>query len=299
MTTPPPRVEMIPITDIAVANPRVRNPKIHKSITESIERVGLKRPITVRRVQSNRGGDLPYALICGQGRLESCRMLGQTEIAALVLDVDEETGHIMSIVENVARRTPRAAETLEQIRVLNLRGYSDPEIAAKLGCTPSWVNHVSTLLERGEKRLLAAAEAGHIPLHLAAMISRSSDAEAQHILLQAYEKGELKGRKVAIVRKILERRLRTGKKGTNGFVRGIARKPITPDELAKLYKRDVEMHRRIQKKAEYTQQCLLLARQIFKELFADREFGALLRAEKMTSVPQPLAAVLPRGGLAR
>ena len=52
MTLPPPHVQMIPITDIAIANPRVRNPKIHKTITQSIEQVGLKRPITVRRTKS-------------------------------------------------------------------------------------------------------------------------------------------------------------------------------------------------------------------------------------------------------
>lgn len=298
MTTPTPRVEMIPIADIAVANPRVRNPKVHKTITESIEQVGLKRPITVRRVPSAQG-ELPYALICGQGRLESCKMLGQMDIAALVLDVDEETGHLMSIVENIARRTPRAVETMEQVRVLKQRGYSDGEIATKLGCTPSWVNNVANLLERGEKRLLAAAEAGHIPLHLAVSISRVSDSDAQQLLLDAYESGELKGRKVTIVRRILEQRTRSGKKGSNRFVRTPARKPMTPEELTKLYKRDGEMHRRIQKKAEYTQQSLLLARQIFKELFADKGFCALLKAEKLTSVPQPLADLLPRAGLGR
>lgn len=298
MTKPPPRIEMIPIAEITISNPRVRNPKIHKTITESIEQVGLKRPITVRRVQPCQG-DLPYALICGQGRLESCKLLGQSEIAALVLDVDEETGHVMSIVENVARRTPRAAETMEQVRVLKQRGYSDTQIAAKLGCTASWVNNVANLLERGEKRLLAAAEAGYIPLHLAVSISRSSDSEAQQLLLDAYESGDLKGRKVTIVRKILEQRARSGKKGNNIFAKASTRKPMTPEELAMLYKRDVEMHRRIQKKSEYTQQSLLLARQIFKELFADEEFCALLKSEKLTSVPQPLADLLPRGGLGR
>lgn len=298
MTFPVQHIEMIRIADIAVVNPRVRNPKIHKTITESIEKVGLKRPITVRRVSPS-GGELPYALICGQGRLESCKLLGQLDIAALVLDVDEETGHLMSIVENVARRTPRAAETMEHVRVLKERGYSDGEVANKLGCTSSWVNNVANLLERGEKRLLAAAEAGHIPLHLAVSISRANDSDAQQLLLDAYESGELKGRKVTVVRRILEQRARSGKKGINRFVKTSARKPMTPEDLTKLYKRDGEMHRRIQKKSEYTQQSLLLARQIFKELFADKGFCALLRTEKLTSVPQPLADLLPRGGLGR
>ncbi|WP_454764412.1 plasmid partitioning protein RepB C-terminal domain-containing protein [Cupriavidus campinensis] len=233
MTNSPPRVEMISIADIAIANPRIRNPKIHKAITESIELVGLKRPITVRRVPPGRG-NFPYALICGQGRLESCKLLGQSEVPALVLDVDEETGHVMSIIENVARRTPRAVETMEQVRVLRQRGYSDSEIAAKLGCTSSWVNNVANLLERGEKRLLAATEAGHIPLHLAVSISRANDSEAQQLLLDAYESGELKGRKVTIVRKILEQRARSGKRGNNLFSKTPTRKPMTPDELTKL-----------------------------------------------------------------
>ncbi len=59
------------------------------------------------------------------------------------------------------------------------------------------------------------------------------------------------------------------------------------------------MHQRIQKKAEFTQQSLLLARQIFKELFASKEFCGLLQSEGLTSVPQPLADLLPRRGLAR
>lgn len=298
MTKPQPRVEMIPIADITVANPRLRNQKVHKTITESIGQVGLKRPITVRRLSPGESG-LPYALICGQGRLESCKLLGQKEIAAIILDVDEKTGHVMSIVENVARRTPRAVETMEQVRVLKQRGYSEGEIATKLGCTTSWVNNVVNLLERGEKRLLAAAEAGHIPLHLAVSISRASDSDAQQLLLDAYDSGELKGRKVTILRRILEQRARSGKQGSNAFIKAPSRKPMTPEDLTKLYKREVEIHRRIQKKSEFTQQSLLLARQIFKELFANKEFLALLKAENLTSVPQPLADLLPRGGLGR
>lgn len=298
MTHTPPRVEMIAISEIAIVNPRVRNQKIHDAITKNIAQIGLKRPITVRRVQQGHGR-LPYALVCGQGRLESCKMLGQSEIAALVLDVDKETGHIMGIVENVARRTPRAIETMDQVRVLTQRGYSDAEIASKLGCTTSWVNNVANLLERGEKRLLAAAEAGHIPLHLAVSISRALDNEVQQLLLDAYESGILRGRKVTIVRRILEQRARSGKQGKVAFAKAPTRKPMTQEELSRLYQRDVEIHRRIQTKSEFTQQSLLLIKEIFRQLFADKEFCTLIKSEGITSVPQPLADLLPRGGLNR
>lgn len=291
------RVEMISISEIVVVNPRIRNSKVHKEITDNIERVGLKRPITVRRTQSNQGSQ--YALVCGQGRLESCQMLGQTEIAAIVIDADAETGHVMSIVENVARRMPRANETLEQVGGLRSRGYTDAQIAVKIGCTPSWVNNVANLLERGEKRLLAAAEAGHIPLHLAVSISRATEEEAQVMLLEAYERGDLKGKKITVVRRILDQRLRSGKKGNNTFTRANTKRHMSPEDLARLYQRDTDHHRLIQKKAEHTQNALLLAQQIFKELFSDKAFCNLLKSENLTSVPQPLAELANRGRVQR
>lgn len=197
MMDPSGKIVMIPIEAIAVVNPRIRNQKLHQEITENIRKIGLKRPITVRLLANS---SAEYALVCGQGRLESYKMLGQTEIPAIVLDADEQTGQVMSVVENVARRMPRTAETLSHVATLKQRGYSDAEIGKKIGCSASWVANVVTLLENGEKRLLSAAESGHIPLHVAVDISRASDTEAQQILLDAYESGELKGKKVSVVR---------------------------------------------------------------------------------------------------
>jgi len=177
-------IQMIPIDSIKIANPRVRNARIHKSITENIDKVGLKRPITVRRLGDP--ADERYALVCGQGRLESFQMLGQAMVPAIIIDVDSETGYVMSIVENIARRTPRASEMMDQISNLQKRGYGDADIARKIGYTTAWVNNVTLLLEKGERRLLAAAEAGHIPLNLAVEISRVSDSDAQMLLLEAY-----------------------------------------------------------------------------------------------------------------
>ena len=207
------QIEMIPIDEIVVANPRVRNARIHQEITENIALVGLKRPITVRLLPP--GENKRYALVCGQGRLESCKSLGQENIAAIVVDANEEAGHVMSIVENIARRTPRASETIEQVTVLRARGYSDAEIGKKIGCSASWVGNVANLLERGEKRLLAATEAGHVPLHVAVQISRASEAEAQQLLHDAYERGDLKGKKISVMRRILDHRMRSGKRHTD------------------------------------------------------------------------------------
>ena len=297
MTTQSTRIEMIPIDAIAVSNPRIRNGRVHQEITENIGQVGLKRPITVRRIDG--GDDNQFALVCGQGRLESCKALGQTTVPAIVIDTDEETGHVMSLVENIARRMPRTSETLEQVAALRARGYSDAEIGRKIGCTASWVNNVANLLEKGEKRLLAAAEAGHIPLHLAVNISRATEAEAQLLLLEAYNSGELKGKKISVARKILEQRQHSGKRrsGESFGKGGASARHMTPEDLAKLYQRNTEAHRRIQKRSEHTQTMLLLAQQMFKELYSTSEFCELLNAEKLASVPQPLLDSARHGGL--
>ncbi|OHU98969.1 chromosome partitioning protein ParB [Ralstonia solanacearum] len=287
------KIVMIPIEAITVVNPRIRNQKLHQEITENIRKIGLKRPITVRLLANS---SAEYALVCGQGRLESYKMLGQTEIPAIVLDADEQTGQVMSVVENVARRMPRTAETLSHVATLKQRGYSDAEIGKKIGCSASWVANVVTLLENGEKRLLSAAESGHIPLHVAVDISRASDTEAQQILLDAYESGELKGKKVSVVRRILEQRARIGRRGTDAsYGRTNARKKLSPEMLAKLYQEDVERHRLIQKKAEYTQNSLLVVCQIFKELLALDAFVDLLKDENLASLPQPLLASTKSG----
>lgn len=288
-------IEMIPIDAITIANPRVRNAKIHKSITDNIDTVGLKRPITVRRMGNPADGK--YALICGQGRLESFQMLGQTTVPAIIVDVDNETGYVMSIVENIARRTPRASEMMDQVGSLRQRGYSDTEIGNKIGYTAAWVSNVIHLLEHGERRLLAAAEAGHIPLHVAVDISRLNDADAQVLLLEAYDKGELKGKKITTIRRILEQRARSGKSRpaeTFGVPR--AAKKLNPEELAKLYQEDTERHRLIQKKSQHAKNNILLAQQIFKELYVDQEFCDLLKSEKLDSVPKPLIDFARNGG---
>src|SRR3546814_8173417 len=85
MTVPsrPQTIEMIPLDAIHVLNPRARNRRQHHEIVDNIAAVGLKRPITVsRRAAAN---SVRYDLVCGEGRLEAFRMLGEAEIPAVVM----------------------------------------------------------------------------------------------------------------------------------------------------------------------------------------------------------------------
>jgi len=72
-------VQMIPISQIRILNPRSRKKKIFDNVVSNISNLGLKRPITVAPRQEDTDGKC-YDLICGQGRLEAFITLGQTEI---------------------------------------------------------------------------------------------------------------------------------------------------------------------------------------------------------------------------
>lgn len=291
----PNRIEMIPISRITVLNPRARNKRQHRDIVNNIEAIGLKRPITVSR-RDGPGGPR-YDLVCGEGRLEAFQMLGQSEIPAVVIEASEDKCLVMSLVENIARRLPRPIDLMREISALRARGYTDAAIAEKIGIGSSWVNMVVTLLERGEERLVAAVETGLIPITLAMEISRAETEEAQNLLLDAYEAGQLRGKKLAAVRRMLDLRMRAQGKGLPAGRlgrKGTGRR-MTAHDLMQVYQREAEKQRLLVKKSDFTQTRLLFIVEALKDLLADEGFLNLLRAEGLETMPRALAKRISGG----
>jgi ParB family chromosome partitioning protein len=86
------RVRMIPVDRIRVVNPRVRDMAKFERVVESISKLGLKKPITVTVGKPGDDGVESFDLVCGQGRLEAFKALGQTEIPALVRGLSKTDG---------------------------------------------------------------------------------------------------------------------------------------------------------------------------------------------------------------
>ena len=269
-------------------NPRARNRRQHREIVDNIDAVGLKRPVTVRRHPGGNGDT--FDLICGEGRLDAFRMLGAVEIPAVVIDAEEDDCLVMSLVENIARRQHRPIDIMHEIGSLRRRGYNDAQIAEKIGCTPSWANMIGQLLERGEERLLAAVETGLIPVSLAVDIARAESEDAQGVLLEAYEGGKLKGKKLGAVRRMLDQRMRQ-RKGVpdSGLGRRSARRRITATEMMRLYQQEAEKQRMLVKKSDFTQARLLFVIEALKDLVSEESFSTLLRAEGIDTMPRALA----------
>jgi ParB family chromosome partitioning protein len=285
----PQKLEMIPIDKIVVLNPRSRNRRQHREIVDNIDTVGLKRPITVSRRTTANGA--AYDLVCGEGRLEAFKMLGAAEIPAVVIDASENDCLVMSLVENIARRKHRPIDLMQEIGNLSKRGYTDREISEKVGISQSYVNMLVKLLERGEERLVAAVETGLIPVSFAIDIARSDSTSIQNLLMDAYQEGKIKGKKLAAIRRMLEQReKRNPKVPDTGLGRRNPRRSTTPAELLRVYQREAEKQRILVKKSDFTQTKLLFIVEALKELLADKGFAKVLKEERLTTLPRALAS---------
>jgi len=276
----PSDIEMIPVESIRVLNPRFRNRKKYQEIVTSISEVGLKKPITV--CPRKEGG---YDLVCGQGRLDACRQLGQTMVPAIIKQVSTEDALLMSLVENIARRKPTTMETVRQLALLRERGYREAEIAQKTGLMENHVYECLHLYDHGEERLLAAVEAGRIAVATAAVIARSEHGEVQRALLEAFEQGKIghreltRARLIADSRKIFGRVRAPGKKSA----------PLTGEAVVRAFQRERQKQRQALKKAQLCETRLFFVINALKMLFRNEHFINLLRAEGLDSLPEFLA----------
>ena len=277
--------ELVPVDQISVVNPRVRNRKVFDEIVENIAELGLKRPITVARRDQTDGPH--HELVCGQGRLEAYRALGQENIPALVIEASSEDCLVMSLVENLARCQHRAIDLLRDIEGLKRRGYREPEIARKTQLSLKYVRGVVRLLENREHRLLRAVESGQIPVSVAVDIAEADDAAMQDVLQQACESNLLRGAKLMAAKRLVEARQKRGKghRTTDGYYK----RPLSVESLLRTYQDDVDKKQILVRKAAVARDQIMFVTEALRKLLADENFVTLLRAEGLETIPQNIA----------
>jgi ParB family chromosome partitioning protein len=281
----PDSVTMVPIDRIEVLNSRDRNMKVFEEIVENIRTIGLKKPITVTE-REGADGTPAFLLVCGEGRLNAFRLLGETHIPAMVIAVSDEDAFIMSLAENIARRGHRPLEILADIELLLARDYTIDDIIQRTGLSQKYVRDIVFLLEKGEERLIEAVQNNTIPLTAALEIARAKndDGDLGDMLEEAYKTGQLKGHQLTDAKRLMEKRRDKGPKS--------AARPKLPNSahsLVKTYQKEVARQHKMVLKAEHAHQQLLLVVQGLKALFADENFVTLLRAEGLDTLPKYLA----------
>ncbi|MDE0059305.1 MAG: ParB/RepB/Spo0J family partition protein [Defluviicoccus sp.] len=288
-------IKTIPIERITVLNPRLRDRKKFREIVDSIRKVGLKQPIKVSRTMGA-DGEAAYNLVYGQGRLEAFLALGQKEIPAIVTDLSEDDSLLMSLVENVARRQHRPVEMLRAIGTLHEQGYTDRQIAAKIGYSAEYVVKIRRLLAAGENRLLFAVETGRMPLNVAMAIAAAKDEDLQRVLTQAFENHDLTLRQVIAARRWVEHRPRHGR--TRHRAKGARRRQsVSSAGVIHTLMRSAEQHKLLIKRADLAAGRLRFIVEALRVLLSDEHFLNLLRAENVQTLPAPLARLIqqPQG----
>jgi ParB family chromosome partitioning protein len=289
------KVILIPVDQIHIPNPRVRNGKRHLEIAENIIKVGLKRPITIAKSCSDIEGKI-YDLVCGQGRLEIFIAAKQSDIPAIVIKADEQEIYLKSLVENLARRHHSPMDLINGIRVLKDQDYGINDIAKKTGLSSTYIKDISVLIDNGEERLIAGVEKGNIPISLAATIAESSN-DDQSALQEAYESGLLKGKRLLLAKEIIERRRTRGKtiQYGGGKRSGISRRS-TAESVIKAYQENVTKKKILVRKSEMVTTHLMFINGALKKLYADDNFKTLLKAEGLDHFPKILSDQLQGSG---
>lgn len=204
----------------------------------------------------------------------------------------------MSLVENIARHNRSSTEQMQEIQSLRERGHNGKEIAACIGTTETWVNMISSLLDRGESRLLAAVDNGTIPIGLAIQISRSGSTEIQELLTEALEKKEIKGSKIAFIRNLLDKREKGSKAQSQNNIFG--RNPIRSqkmgvEDLRRIYEEEMAEEELLAKRAELWQESLNFIQRVFKKLLANPDFRQLLQQQGFSALPATLQHLIDHG----
>ncbi len=273
----------IPLAEIRVTNPRTRGKMRFLAIVNSIESVGLKKPITVvKRAIAEDGTQ--YDLVCGQGRLEAFMELQQATIPANVIDATREDQYLMSLVENIARRPPSNKDLFREVIVLKQRGYTPKEIASKLGRDLDYISAINRLVAHDQADLAGAVEAKRLPITIALLIASSDDPGVQRALQEAYESGALRGARFKDAKRVIARctakRLQSGQRP--------APRRLTGEALVREYQRRTREQRALVERAAQTREKLILLKSAMQKLLGDEHFCTLLRAERLQEVPAQL-----------
>ena len=281
-----PHIHMIPLDQITIVNPRERGRKKFQQIVNNIARLGLKRPITVTPKES-KNGTQEYFLVCGQGRYEAFKILGEESIPSIIVRVTKQKLLLMSLVENLARRQHSAVELVREIGAMRDRGNSFSQIAEKADLDVTYVRGVIKLLKKGEERLLHAVEKGRIPVSVAVTIASSDDHGIQRALTEAYESNDLRGRKLLATRRLIEQRRTEGKALRRGPRRNDSL--VSSKSLLKIYQEETARQRLVIQKAKLCETRLLFVVASLKQIFNDDNFINLLRAESLDTLPSYLS----------
>ena len=203
------RYEAIPIGKIKVINSRNRDQEQFDMNVESINTVGLLKPVRVNDKFLDRTG--MYELICGEGRLTAHQKLGQATIPAEIVTCTRKEAYLQSLVENIARTKPDSMDFAREIKRLSDEGWNNEQLARITCKTVHYIRDYIRLVEQGEARLIRGVEQGVFPIKFAIQVASTDDGQLQNVLMDAFDEGLVTTNNFAQAHKIISARARDPK----------------------------------------------------------------------------------------
>ena len=113
-----------------------------KGLAESIKQNGLLQPVTVRK-----NGD-KFELIAGERRYRACRLNGDKDIEAIIMESSDDESAKLALIENLQREDLNAIEQAMAMRkIMKSEDLTQSELAEKLGYRQSTVANKLRLLK--------------------------------------------------------------------------------------------------------------------------------------------------------
>lgn len=142
-----------------------------ESLAISIKENGLLQPLTLRIKSDGR-----YELIAGERRLRACILAGINEVRVIIEDRNEEESSVLAIIENIQRCDLNCIEeAIAMQRLINHYGYTQEELARKLGKAQSTIANKLRILKLSEDVLRKAIEYEFCERQIRALLRLADD----------------------------------------------------------------------------------------------------------------------------
>ena len=142
------KIVYIPVEDILPNRFQPRLAFDEKELNElaaSISKYGIIQPIVLRNI-----GD-KYEIIAGERRFKASQIAGLTKVPAIINNTDDNTSAEIALLENLQRKNLTPIEEAQSYRKLIDRGFTQEEIASKLGVSQSSIANKMRLLNLPKK----------------------------------------------------------------------------------------------------------------------------------------------------
>jgi len=153
-----------------------------KQLAESIRENGQIAPIVVRKIDDN------FELIVGERRWRATQLLKKETINAVVIEADEKTSAVLSIVENVQREDLNSMEEAESLdRLIKEFDMSHEDVAKYISKSRTHVTNIIRLNDLSDFVKEQLRENNISMGHARAVITLSND-EQSKIIREAIHK---------------------------------------------------------------------------------------------------------------